>query len=271
MTIRLPYPPPAAHPSTNSPPVDNDVSPCYPGMRKLRRSGMRARRPMTSTWLHRGGCKRRLQRRLGRKRQRRRRRRRTRSGRGRLSNSEWLIVCMLQNVARNLLLIDDTPYYRVSGAKKARTEGTRGRPVVVSDSDSEEEAPRGFSSSLLEKIFRETQLRAERAEQALVTMRYLADAGMDTKSVLANYFRGGPSGSQQGGPSQTDGLMAGSEDEGGGNNQPGEPRLTPAGGGPAVPPLGFRPATARPPAEVGEAHRSQANQPLGLDRLGFRV
>ena len=160
---------------------------------------------------------------------------------------------MLQNVARNLLLIDDTPYYRVSGAKKARTEGTRGRPVVVSDSDSEEEAPRGFSSSLLEKIFRETQLRAERAEQALVMMRYLADAGMDTKSVLANYFRGGPSGSQQGGPSQTDGLMAGSEDEGGGNNQPGEPRLTPAGGGPAVPPLGFRPATARPPAEVGKS------------------
>ncbi len=105
------------------------------------------------------------------------------------------------------------------------------------------------------------QPRLERAEQALSTLQYMANEGMweDVQKVLAQY-RAGSSGIQQGGQIQADGLMAGSEEEeeeengGGGGNNPSVPRLTPAGGGPTVPPLGLnRPATARPTAQVGKS------------------
>jgi hypothetical protein len=155
----------------------------------------------------------------------------------------------------------DTPCYRASGAKKPRTEGgTRGRPLVVSDSDAEEEeAPR--RASAWEKLFREHQPRLERAEQALSTLQYMANAGMwlGVQKVLAEY-RAGPSGIQQGGQIQADGLMVGSEEEeeeeengGGGGNNPSVPQLTPAGGGPAVPPLGLRRLATAQTAQVGKS------------------
>jgi len=97
------------------------------------------------------------------------------------------------------------------------------------------------------------QPRLERAEQALSTIQYLANLSMweDVKKVLAEY-RAGSSGIQQGGQIQADGLMAGSEEEeeengGGGGNNPSVPQLTPAGGGPAVPPIGLGPAATVTP------------------------
>jgi hypothetical protein len=104
------------------------------------------------------------------------------------------------------------------------------------------------------------QPRLERAEQALSTLQYMANEGMweDVQKVLAQY-RAGSSGIQQGGQIQADGLMAGSEEEeeeengGGGGNNPSVPRLTPAGGGPTVLPLGLGPAATAQTAQVGKS------------------